>query len=80
VQCNDELAQHPTIQVVEAEDQEGRAPTVGLLGLLNGICGCAPDGRGLISAVYDSVTDELIRFELTEWNASHSKAKESIVT
>lgn len=47
VQCNNELADHPTIQV-GLFDGEYR---VGLLGILNGIFGIADDGWGPIAVI-----------------------------
>lgn len=46
--CNEELAHHPTIQVVERRPLPGYQ--VGLLGILNGLFGAAEDGWGYIMA------------------------------
>jgi len=51
VPCNDALVAHPTIQV--GSDHPGGPVVVGLLGILNGIFGVAPDGFGAIAAVFD---------------------------
>lgn len=53
--CNDELAAHPSVQVAEEED--GHC-TVGIVGILNGLFGTLPDGRGKITFVLDE--DEVI--------------------
>jgi len=51
VPCNEALADHPTVQV----DAHEGSPTVGLLGILNGLVGTIDDGPkkgwGLITAV-----------------------------
>lgn len=62
---NDELADHPTAQVVE----EGGLLTLGMIGVLNAIFGKIDDGGkrtswGVICARYDK--DELIGFARTE--------------
>jgi hypothetical protein len=53
VPCNALLAEHPTVQCVK---QHG-GYNVSVLGLLNGICGIAKDGNGLIEAQF-GVLDE----------------------
>lgn len=60
VPCNDQLADHPSIQCGHPPDQ----PTarVGLLGLLNGIFGADENGWGPIAAVFEE-PDTLVRFE-----------------
>lgn len=55
VVCNQDLADHPTIQVGRAaEDQPF---TVGMLGILNGLFGIRDDGEyqghGVITAMFD---------------------------
>lgn len=68
IPCNEELANHPTCQV---RSQHGGFH-VGLLGLLNGLCGIFEDGPkkgfGLIAAAYDDDDHphgykSLVRFE-----------------
>ncbi len=54
VQCNKDLADHPTVQV--SEDKNG-IPSVGLLGVINGLLGTQPDdaarpGWGYIAAQF----------------------------
>jgi len=63
VPCNQFLADHPTVQIGE-ERGEFR---VGLLGLLNGLCGTRENGYGFINAIYDGDADQLgnlVRFEV----------------
>ena len=54
VPCNDTLARHPSVQVIALG---GNPPTVGVLGILNGIVGTIDEGPkkgwGLIAAVWD---------------------------
>lgn len=53
VPCNDEMAEHPTVQV----NTDYGGPRVGVLGLLNGLVGAIDEGKlkgyGFIAAVYD---------------------------
>lgn len=59
VTCNKDLTDHPTIQCGE----RGGRFTVGVLGILNGLCGVKGDGHGLIVAEYaDEELKELVRF------------------
>jgi len=70
VPCNDEFADHPTVQCGLAEHVRKRTPdhnlpddanyTVGPLGLLNGLFGIDPKGWGYIAAVYQNVCDECV--------------------
>lgn len=59
--CNEDLSNHPTVQV------GGRDGTyvVGVLGILNGLFGINKNGWGEIIAVYDLETEDLVRFERT---------------
>ena len=50
VPCNAVLAEHPTVQVVG-----GDTPTVGLLGIINGILGVYEDGWGPILICFEVV-------------------------
>jgi hypothetical protein len=60
VPCNDAVAQHKTVQVVD----DGRHHWVGLLGILNGLLGVDGDGRGPLRAIYtDSPENKLVGFE-----------------
>jgi len=64
VPCRAALADHPTIQV--AKQHEGYH--VGLLGILNGLCGVFPDDAGPICAIFQEDAgenwDDLDRFEV----------------
>lgn len=51
VSCNNALGDHPTIQVGQGH---GGALQVGLLGIVNGICGVDSKQRGYVAAVYES--------------------------
>jgi hypothetical protein len=49
INCNSSLADHPTIQIgTGAENQ----PTIGLIGILNGVIGTRADGEGYLAGVY----------------------------
>jgi len=50
IQTNSRLAKHETVQVVQSNTGEY---TVGLLGILNGLCGIDEDGLGFIVAECD---------------------------
>jgi hypothetical protein len=50
IPCNKTLADHPTVQVA---GQHGGFH-VGLLGLLNGLCGIHEHGHGAVSAVFET--------------------------
>lgn len=66
--CNLALADHPTVQ---AGAQHG-GYNVGLLGILNGLCGKHDDGNGPICAVFDGENgfENLVRFKLTKDGAA----------
>lgn len=49
IPCNQLLADHPTVQVAATAG----GYHVGLLGILNGLCGVMEDGYGYIAAVLD---------------------------
>ncbi len=59
VPCNDLLAEHPAVQVGPPEDQ-----TVGLLGIINGLCGVRDDGWGHVAAVFNG--GDLVGFKVLE--------------
>ena len=64
VLCNDNMAKHPTIQVL-APDGEPEGPCeVGFLGVLNGLFGIRHDGRGNIEAIYDGIHPTLAGFRI----------------
>lgn len=48
--CNKELAEHPTVQVTGQGDD-----VVGILGVLNGLCGIYDNGFGAIAVVTDNI-------------------------
>lgn len=49
VPCNEDLADHATVQVMSRND----GFSVGLLGVLNGLCGIYENGYGPIAAEFD---------------------------
>ena len=63
VPCNDEFADHPTIQVLDL-DRKGNKPVVGLLGILNGLFGIRENGQGYLAASVDD-DGKLTGFMLT---------------
>lgn len=71
IPCNARLADHPSVQV---SAQHG-GYHVGLLGILNGLCGVREDNYGLITAIFEDVDSptkncDLARFEVTSRGAS----------
>lgn len=60
VPCNGALADHPTVQVVQSEEEGTYA--VGLLGILNGLFGTDAEGWDIVAAVFDD-QGQLVRFE-----------------
>lgn len=66
VPCNQDISNHPTCQVV----QQCGGFSVGLLGILNGLCGIYNDGPrkgyGPVAAEFDSVGEgrELVGFRV----------------
>ena len=60
VDCNDELAEHDTIQVKCYEGEQ----SVGLLGLINGLFGKNEKGWGYLSALIDEDTGKVDEFRL----------------
>jgi hypothetical protein len=56
VSCNEELANHPTVQV----GLRNGSYSIGILGILNGLFGIDGKGYGAIAANYDS--DKLVGF------------------
>lgn len=53
VQTNNILANHETVQVLQKGTEESPEYYIGLLGILNGLCGIDEDGWGFIVAVCD---------------------------
>lgn len=64
--CNDEMAHHSTVQVLEREGNFGREYFVGVLGILNGMFGIDSRGFGPITAIYDEPGETLLGFRRTE--------------
>ena len=68
VNCNDALANHPTVQVMGSIPKKDNK--VGLLGILNGYLGIYDDGYrknwGALSAVFDDESGELLEFRILE--------------
>jgi hypothetical protein len=62
VPCNQALVDHPTVQTFR--NTPGEPPTVGLLGVLNGIAGVDSDGWGFIAASFDD-QGQLVKFMRT---------------
>lgn len=67
VECNEQLANHPTVQVGTyfKPNTDKSFTAVGFLGLLNGLVGIRDYGVGYIAAVYDD-DDKLTGFRLTD--------------
>ena len=59
--CNQELANHPTVQVLQPKNSE--IASVGLLGILNGFIGIDENQLGYIAANFDE-NNQLIGFDL----------------
>lgn len=55
VPCNQRMADHPTVQVGA---QHGGFH-VGLLGILNGLCGIHENGMGAIAAIFETHNEDL---------------------
>ncbi len=45
VRCNELLKNHPTVQVKFFQDQQDQYAEVGMIGILNGMCGAYDDGE-----------------------------------
>jgi hypothetical protein len=56
------LINHPTVQV---QEEKGGGHTFSVMGLINGLFGTMPDGRGWITSVWDDA-GKLIGFKRTE--------------
>jgi hypothetical protein len=72
VPCNQAMADHPTVQI----GAEHGGFNVGMLGLLNGLCGVRENLYGLIYAIFDGEQGKfqnLIRFEVNEVNTDEEK-------
>ena len=64
VPCNQALTDHPTVQVLDAQD--GTPPKVGMLGVLNGLVGTRSTGGGYIAGNYDDETGQLLEFQVLD--------------
>ena len=51
--CGPRLAGHPTVQVGPNVGGPGGGSVVGLLGIVNGLCGVRADGTGHVAATYE---------------------------
>lgn len=71
VPCNDALADHPTVQVLDGGD-DGLGPKVGTLGILNGLFGTDSHGYGPIAA--DFIVPEKARGRVTLLSFSNRAA------
>lgn len=74
VPCNTALSEHPSVQVVPFN---ASASMVGLLGILNGLCGTLPDGSGPLMARYtrSGDFDIITGFALAKKPPAHQKSK-----
>lgn len=59
VPCNKQFSEHETIQVLAGENE---TYSVGLLGILNGLCGVDENGWGFIVAEVNEKDDKVERF------------------
>jgi hypothetical protein len=59
VPCNKEFSEHETVQVLAGENS---THSVGLLGILNGLCGVDENSWGFIVAEVDEKDDKVERF------------------
>ncbi len=64
VTCNDELANHPTIQVLWTKEME--RPEVGALGIINGLFGVDKGDSGPIQVITEG--DKAIEFKVVTYD------------
>ena len=62
VPCNESLDKHPTVQAFGPDNNV----TIGMLGILNGLCGVNNKGRGPIEAVCDKTSLKLKSFQVAK--------------
>lgn len=62
VPCNTDLANHETVQVVDLGTDEIPEYKVGILGILNGLCGVDEDSFGFIVGEFDEDNKTIIKF------------------
>jgi hypothetical protein len=67
--CETRLPVSPELAAEHSTIQAGPNSTVGLLGVLNGICGAWSDGYGLIAGVFDE-DGKLVRFVMTRYEST----------
>jgi len=67
IPCNEQFAEHPTVQVVpdDAAPPDTVSHSVGLLGILNGLFGVDDDSWGTLSAVFED-DGTLVKFQRTK--------------
>jgi hypothetical protein len=73
VRCNEQTAEHPTIQVgLESDDPEDPRYSLGIVGLLNGVIqSCGGEDTHRLAQILDTNTGELLEFvarEASEFN------------
>lgn len=68
-ECNQKLQDHPTVQVAEAVGDDGKKYIgVGLLGVLNGLCGVDKRGYGPVQVICNDRTEKIQGFRVDpEW-------------
>lgn len=69
VQCNEAIADHPTVQVSGRVNGDGTTYEFGILGLLNGLFGVDEKSYGAISASYEEgkLVEFNVRAPWLEW-------------
>jgi hypothetical protein len=67
IECNKQLAEHPTIQV---KDNGQEHYTAGLLGVINGL---APKATSAIAAVYND-NNKIIKFEVMDFEEEDARS------
>lgn len=71
--CNASLVAHPTIQAGACPGPLD-PPSVGLLGILNGIAGADDEDHwGAVVAICDNGTGDVLRFEILEDRIQHQE-------
>jgi hypothetical protein len=63
VKCNGAVADHPFVQVQQLPGAE--FPSVGIIGVINGLFGIQANGMGVFCANIDDKTNKVIGFKLT---------------
>ena len=65
VLCNEELAEHSTVQVRQFVNDKGQGWEVGILGLINGMFGVDLEGYGPITAIVNDRGSRILEFKRT---------------